>query len=386
MGRFRDALAGDGLAAIAEVKRRSPSAGDLRPDADPAALAASFERAGAAAVSILVDERFAGTPADLAAARSASRVPLLAKGFFSERSQLEELRRLGADAVLLLLRDLDDAQLRELLAAAEELGLDALVEAHDADELRRAVDSDAAVIGINARDLSTFEIDRRAQLALVESAPSDRVVVAESAIAARAHAAEAELAGADAVLVGSTLMRAADPSDKLEELIARPLVKVCGLTREEDVAAAAEAGADLAGFILAKETPRRAPAVLPVPGTMLSVAVHVGEITDDGADLVQLYARENGHRARDGVLLRNGREVARVVDREWQADDPAHLDRAQAAEGRVMLAGGLSPENVGEAIARARPWAVDASSSLELEPGVKDHARVRAYVEAARWS
>ena len=322
MGRFREALAGEGLAAIAEIKRRSPSAGDLRPHADPAALAAGFERAGAAAVSVLVDERFAGSPADLAAARSASDVPLLAKGFFSERAELEELRRLGADAVLLLLRDLDDTQLRGLLGAAEELGLDALVEAHDADELQRAVELDAAVIGINARDLSTFAIDRGAQLELVESAPRDRVIVAESAIAARAQGAEAELAGADAVLVGSTLMRAADPAARLEELLARPLVKVCGLTREEDVAAAAEAGADLAGFVLARETPRRAPAVLPVPQTMLSVAVHVGEITDDRADLVQLYARENGHRSREGVLLRRGHEVARVVDREWQADDP----------------------------------------------------------------
>jgi indole-3-glycerol phosphate synthase/phosphoribosylanthranilate isomerase len=386
MGRFRDALAGDGLAAIAEVKRRSPSAGDLRPDADPAALAAAFERSGAAAVSILVDERFAGSPADLAAARAASSAPLLAKGFFSERAELEELRRLGADAVLLLLRDLDDARMRELLGAADELGLDALVEAHDADELQRAVELEAAVIGINARDLSTFEIDRRAQLGLVEAAPRDRVVVAESAIAARAHGAEAELAGADAILVGSTLMRAPDPAEKLEELIARPLVKVCGLTREEDVAVAAEAGADLAGFILARETPRRAPAVLAVPDTMLSVAVHVGEITDDGADLVQLYDREDGHRAREGVLLREGREVALVVDREWQADDPEHLDRARAADGRVMLAGGLSPENVHEAIDRVRPWAVDASSSLEVKPGVKDHARVRAYVEAARCS
>jgi len=386
VSRFRDALAGDGLAAIAEVKRRSPSAGDLRPDADPAALAASFERVGAAAVSILVDERFAGSPADLAAARSASSLPLLAKGFFSERSQLEELRALGADAVLLLLRDLDDGRMRELLGAAAELGLDVLVEAHDAEELRRAVELDAAVIGINARDLSTFEIDRRAQLELVEAAPRDRVVVAESAIGARAHAAEAELAGADAVLVGSTLMRAPDPATKLEELIARPLVKVCGLTREEDVAVAAEAGADLAGFVLAKETPRRAPAVLPVPDTMLSVAVHVGEITDDGADLVQLYARENGHRAREGVLLRRGREVARVVDRDWAEHDPEHLERAEAADGRVVLAGGLSPENVREAIERVRPWAVDASSSLETEPGVKDHARVRAYVEAARCS
>jgi indole-3-glycerol phosphate synthase/phosphoribosylanthranilate isomerase len=385
-GWFRDALSGERLAAIAEVKRRSPSAGDLRPDADPAALAAAFERAGAAAVSILVDERFAGSPADLAAARSASRLPLLAKGFFSAREQLEELRSLGADAVLLLLRDLDDGRMRELLGEADALGLDVVVEAHDADELRRAVELDAAVIGINARDLSTFEIDRRAQLELVEAAPRDRVIVAESAIGARAHAAEAELAGADAVLVGSTLMRAQDPAAKLEELIARPLVKVCGLTRDEDVAAAAEAGADLAGFVLAQETPRRAPTVLPVPDTMLSVAVHVGEVTDDGADLVQLYSQENGHRARDGVLLRQGREVARVVDREWAVDDPKHLERAEAAGGRVVLAGGLSPENVRDAIERVRPWAVDASSSLETEPGVKDHARVRAYVEAARCS
>jgi 3-keto-L-gulonate-6-phosphate decarboxylase len=270
------------------------------------------------------------------------------------------------------------------MAAAQELGLDTLVEAHDADELRRAVELGADPIGINARDLATFAIDRGAQLRLVESAPRDRIVVAESAIAARAHGAEAELAGADAVLVGSALMRAPDPAAKLAELLARPLVKVCGLTREEDVAAAAEAGADLAGFVLAQETPRRAPAVLPVPDTMLSVAVHVGEVTDDGADLVQLYARENGHRSRDGVLLRNGREVARVVDRTWQEADPGHLDRASVAEGRIVLAGGLSPENVREAIERVRPWAVDASSSLELEPGIKDHDRIRAFVEAAR--
>jgi indole-3-glycerol phosphate synthase / phosphoribosylanthranilate isomerase len=264
------------------------------------------------------------------------------------------------------------------------LGLDALVEAHDRDELERAAGLGAGVIGINARDLDTFEIDRPAQLALVEHAPRDRVVVAESGIGSRAQGAEAELAGADAILVGSALMRALDPAAKLAELISRPLVKVCGLTREEDVAAAAEAGADLAGFVLARETPRRAPGVLPVPETMLSVGVHVGEITGGEADLVQLYARENGHRARDGVLLRGGREVARVVDRPWHQADPTHLERARAAKGRVVLAGGLSPENVREAIAVVDPWAVDASSSLEVAPGVKDEERVRAYVAAAR--
>ena len=234
------------------------------------------------------------------------------------------------------------------------------------------------------RDLDTFEVDRRGALDLVATAPRERVIIAESGVNARAHAAAAELAGADAVLVGSALMRASDPAAKLRELLARPLVKVCGLTREEDVAVAVEAGADLAGFILARETPRRAPGVLAVPDTVLSVAVFVGERDDAPSDLVQLYARENGHRSREGVLLRGDEEVAHVVDRAWQQDDPGHLDRARAASGRVMLAGGLSPENVGEAIEAIRPWAVDASSSLEIAPGIKDHARVRAFVEAAR--
>src|SRR5262249_56262412 len=143
----------------------------------------------------------------------------------------------GAAPVRLLLRDRDDTRVRELLGAAAELGLDVLVEAHDAEELRRAVELDTAVIGINARDLSTFEVDRRAQLELVEAAPRDRVVVAESAIGARAHAAEAELAGADAVLVGSTLMRAPDPAAKLEDLIPRPLAKLCRLTRPQHLPA-----------------------------------------------------------------------------------------------------------------------------------------------------
>jgi indole-3-glycerol phosphate synthase len=380
---FREALAGPGLAAVAEVKRRSPSAGDLRPDADPAELAAGFERAGAAAVSILVDERFGGSVEDLRVARAAARLPLLAKGFFSSRTQLVDVRASGADAVLLLLRDLDDVTMVELLATCAQLGLDALVEAHDEEELARAVRLGADPIGINARDLTTFDVDRRAALDLVARAPADRVVVAESGVSARAHGAAAELAGANAILVGSALMRATDPAAKLRELLRRPLVKVCGLTREEDVAVAVEAGADMAGFILARETPRRAPRVLDVPDTMLSVAVHVGAIDGNGSDLVQLYARENGHRARDGVLLRDGREVATVLDLPWEAPDDAHLDRAARANGRIMLAGGLGPGNVREAIERVRPWAVDASSSLETAPGIKDHARVRAYVEAA---
>jgi indole-3-glycerol phosphate synthase/phosphoribosylanthranilate isomerase len=271
-----------------------------------------------------------------------------------------------------------------LMTTARELELDALVEAHDAGELERAITLGADPIGINARDLSTFHIDRNAQLDLVAQAPRDRVVVAESGIESRAQAAAAELAGADAVLVGSALMRATDPGAKLRELIDRPLVKICGLTREEDVAVAAESGADLAGFILARESPRRAERVLPVPETMLSVAVFVGERSEAGSDLVQLYERENGHRGRDAVLLRGDEPVAQVLDLPWEQEDPRHHARASARAGRVVLAGRLAPENVREAIEKVQPWAVDASSRLELSPGIKDHDRIRAFVEAAR--
>jgi len=384
MGRFRDALAAPGLGAVAEFKRRSPSAGDIRPGADPAEYGRAYERAGAAAMSVLVDERFGGSVDDLRAARAATRLPLIAKGFFRSDNDLRRLREAGADAALLLLRDLDDGELRALMRSAAELGLDTLVEAHDAGELKRAVDLGADPLGINARDLSTFTIDRRSQLALVAGAPRDRVVVAESAVHSRAQAAAAELAGADAILVGTALMLAADPGARLRELISRPLVKVCGLTRQEDVDVAVDAGADLLGFILADESPRRAEAVLDVPDTALSVAVWVGERRDAGADLDQLYGRENGHRSRDATLLRGDEEVARVVDLPWEQHDPTHHERARAVEGRLMLAGRLSADNVAAAIEAVEPWAVDAASLLETEPGVKDHAKVRAFVEAAR--
>jgi len=385
MGRFEAALRRPGLGAIAEIKRRSPSAGDLRPDADPARIAPAYAAAGAAAISVLVDERFAGSWDDLRAARAATDAPLLAKGFFSTPDDLRTAKRAGADAVLLLLRDLDDATTTALMDEASRLGLDTLVEAHDRPELERAIALRAPVVGVNARDLATFAIDRAAQLELVAAIPSNRVVIAESGIASRAQGAAAELAGADAILVGSTLMRAPDPAAKLAELLSRPLVKVCGLTLEEDVAAAAESGADLLGFVLAPESPRAAEAVLPVPDTTLAVAVWVGTAGDSSADLDQVHTVERGKiRGRDATLYRAGEAVARVVDLPWGEDDPSHWERAARETGRIVLAGGLGPENVAAAIAEVQPWAVDASSSLERAPGIKDHDRVRAYVEAAR--
>jgi indole-3-glycerol phosphate synthase len=386
MGRFREALARPGLQAIAEVKRKSPSAGELRPDADPAALAKGFAAAGAAAISVLVDERFAGSVDDLRAARAATDAPLIGKGFFSEEAQVRELAEAGADAFLLILRDLSDEQVTRLRAYGAELGLDALVEAHNAEELERGLALGADPIGVNCRDLVSFAIDRRRQLELLASIPQDRVIVAESGIWSRAQGAAAELAGASAVLVGSALMRSPEPADKLQELISRPLVKVCGLTRQEDVDAAAEAGADMTGFILAAESPRQAPGVLEVPETMLSVAVLVGERQETKADLIQLYELDNGRRGRDAVLYLGAEPVAEVLDLPWLNEDAGHLDKAAslAREKRVMLAGGLDPENVGAAIERVKPWAVDACSRLEAAVGIKDQERVRAFVQAAR--
>jgi indole-3-glycerol phosphate synthase/phosphoribosylanthranilate isomerase len=383
--RFAEALGRPGFGAIAEFKRRSPSAGDISPGARVEDVVAAYEHGGARAVSVLVDEAFAGSLDDLRAARATTGLPLLAKGFFSTEEHLREVREAGADAALLILRDLDDANAAGLMREADELGLDALVEAHDEEELVRAARLGAGVIGINARDLGTFRIDRDAQLALVAKAPRDRVVVAESAIHTRAQAAAAELTGADAVLVGTSLMRAEEPGAKLHELLSRPLVKVCGLTRQEDVDAAVEAGADLCGFIFAEGSPRKAAGVFPMPDTVLSVAVFVGEARERGADLVQLYEREEGKvRGRDAVLLRDGEPVARVADLPWEEEDPDHWRSARAKADRLVLAGRLGPDNVRAAIQAVDPWAVDAASQLESAPGIKDHAKVRAFVNEAR--
>jgi len=163
-------------------------------------------------------------------------------------------------------------------------------------------------------------------------------------------------------------------------------VKVCGLTRQEDVDAAVDAGADMLGFIFAEGSPRQAPAVLNVPDTALSVAVSVGEPVDRGADLVQVYEPEEGKvRGPRGYL---GNEHGRrfVWDLPWgEPHHPAGWKNAPKVLVRSgVLAGGLGPDNVRAAIETVNPWAVDAASRLESEPGIKDHARVRAFVEAAR--
>lgn len=221
---FEAALRGGAhVAVIAEVKRRSPSAGEIRPDTRAADVARAYERAGAAAVSVLTDrEFFGGSLDDLTECRAAVRVPLLRKDFIIDPLQVYEARAAGASAVLLIVRILEDAALRDLAALSLELGLGVLVEVHDEAELDRAAAAGAGIIGINNRDLATFVTDLETTVRLAPRAPAGALVVAESGIAVAGDVARVGAAGAGAVLVGESLMRAPDAQALLRRLAAVP--------------------------------------------------------------------------------------------------------------------------------------------------------------------
>ena len=206
------------VAVIAEVKRSSPSAGRIA-EADPAAQARVYEAAGAAAVSVLTEPRhFDGSLADLRAVHLATSLPVLRKDFLVHPAQLMEARVEGADAVLLIAAALSPNELEAMLATAEDLGLGTLVEVHSEEDLDKAVATSAKIVGVNARDLETLEVDPDRALTLLGRVPDDRIAVAESGISERAQVERAVRAGARAVLVGEALMRAEDPGAKLREL------------------------------------------------------------------------------------------------------------------------------------------------------------------------
>ena len=215
---------GEPPALIAEVKRASPSAGMIAEDENPSVLARAYQAGGAAAVSVLTEPRhFQGSLADLQAVRSSVSIPVLRKDFLIHPSQVIEARASGADAVLLIVAALTDAQLRALLEAAGDVGLATLVETHSDEDLRRALDSDAKLIGVNARDLETLEVDVAGALARVGRVPDDRISVLESGISTRANVDAALEAGASAILVGEALMRADDPARAVRKLLWREL-------------------------------------------------------------------------------------------------------------------------------------------------------------------
>jgi indole-3-glycerol phosphate synthase len=217
---FRAALAQPGLAVIAEVKRRSPSKGDLFPELDPAVLAQQYVAGGAACLSVLTDEDwFGGSRDDLRAARAAVPVPVLRKDFTVSRNDVCDARLMGADAVLLIVAALGQDELVDLHALAVAVGLDVLVEVHDEDELIRALDAGATLVGVNQRDLVTFEVDLDRAARVRPLIPEGVVAVAESGIGGPQDAARAAADGYDAVLVGESLVRSGDPSGAARALV-----------------------------------------------------------------------------------------------------------------------------------------------------------------------
>jgi indole-3-glycerol phosphate synthase len=217
---FRSALLdARGLAVIAEIKRRSPSKGDLNVDLDPASLAEAYAAGGASCLSVLTDtDHFGGSVADLQTARASCSLPVIRKDFTVSELDVVDARLMGADCVLLIAAALSDDELARFHARALSIGLDALVEIHDEGELRRALDAGATLIGVNQRDLVTFEVDHERAVRMAGLIPPDVVRVAESGVRDRADASSLRGAGYDAVLVGESLVTAGDPAAAIAEL------------------------------------------------------------------------------------------------------------------------------------------------------------------------
>ena len=218
---FKAAISAPGrINLIAEIKFASPSAGCIRPKTDPILIGRIYEEAGAAAISLLTDKRFfQGDLNHLPRLKKAIALPILRKDFIIDELQVREASMYGADAILLIARILSQAQLAELISACRELGLDPLTEVHDQDDLEKAIDSKAEIIGINNRDLDSFAVDVNTTFELAPLVPHDRVVVSESGLAKKADIRALKDTRVQAVLVGSALMRSDDPAQKAAELV-----------------------------------------------------------------------------------------------------------------------------------------------------------------------
>lgn len=413
--RLAAAIAQPGARFILEVKKASPSQGSIRAGADVAAIARGY--AGVAdALSVLTDGNFfGGSTADLTAAAAVFDGPILAKDFFLDPRQVAEARIAGADAVLVMLSLLDDAEARAMIAEAAALGMDALVEVHDEVEMRRALALDAPLIGINNRDLRDLSIDLATTERLAAMAP-DRVIVSESGIGSPTDVDR--LSGhADGFLIGTSLMRADVPAQAARDLIFGR-VKLCGLTTPADVAAGA--AATHIGLVFVPGTPRfltvdqaaplagaaRRAGILPVGIFRDAPLAEVAEIaTLLNFPAVQLHGREDAsYVAALRRMLLPGTEIwtALSVGRDDlltdRGGDRILFDNGAGGSGQTfdwdavrghrrlaegIVAGGIGPGNARQARALGA-YALDVGSALDAAPGVKCAARISALFDALR--
>jgi indole-3-glycerol phosphate synthase / phosphoribosylanthranilate isomerase len=414
---------------IAEVKRASPSKGLLVPNFDPVGLARTYAASGASLISVLTEPHFfQGLPAYLTAIKQAVNLPVLCKDFIFDEYQVYEARSWGADLILLICAILDDVQLRHLLAVAHSVGMRCLVEAHNAEEVERAVAAGAMIIGVNSRDLRTFQMYPGLIRDLRRLIPTERALVAESGIHTFADARRLARYDIQAMLVGESLVTSSDISGQLASLLLGAnesvQVKICGLSNAQHLQTVVDAGADLFGLVFYEPshryvTPQHARELVQSIGEshtqieavglfVNQVADYINEVAEQiGLDIVQLHGNESpefcqliqfpvikalhmNDEADPGKLQAYRSTTWRLLldtpTPGWGGSGVTHdwgLAATAAQQQRIMLAGGLHPANVAEAIARVHPWGVDVSSGVETNR-IKDEAKIRAFLTQAR--
>ncbi|MBA3834663.1 MAG: bifunctional indole-3-glycerol-phosphate synthase TrpC/phosphoribosylanthranilate isomerase TrpF [Sphingomonas sp.] len=411
---LRAAIEQPGSRFILEVKKASPSAGAIRPEADVGEIARGY--AGVAdALSVLTDaDRFGGSVADVASARAHFDGPILAKDFFLDPRQVVAMPIAGADAILVMLSLLGDVSARGMIDEADDMGMDCLVEVHDEAEMRRALRLGAPLIGINNRDLRDLSIDLSTTDRLARLARG-RTLVSESGIAVRGDIDR--LAGkVDGFLIGSALMRSRNPAQAARHLLFGR-VKLCGLNRREDIAAGAAAA--FAGFVFVPGTPRHVTAeeAAPLAGLarrsgILPVGVFrdapIAAVADIATLLnlhaVQLHGREDDHYSdtlrrqlpaacelwtavsvgRDPLERRGGDRL--LFDNDNGGSGRSFdwgLVRGHPGLGQAVVAGGIGPANARQAVALGA-YAIDVGSAVDFAPGIKSPERLRDLFEALR--
>jgi len=417
------------------VKRASPSKGMLAPDLDPVAVARVYEASGAAVISVLTEPHFfLGAPEYLTAIKHAVNIPVLRKDFIVDEYQVFEARAWGADAILLICAILDDVQLQHLLQLTHSLHMHALVEVHSREEAQRAINAGAIIIGVNSRDLVTFKMNPYLIRDIRQLIPADRVVVAESGIHTEADVRRLARYDVQAMLVGESLVVSSKIPAQIHMLLhganAGTQVKICGLSAPEHIDAALEAGADMLGFIFYEPShryipPQQVAAVL--AETQYSTQPGQGHTTPDlvgvfvnkeasyindvveqaGLHYVQLHGTESAEFCqqikRPVIKALSLKETAdlelikQYTSVTWRLllDTPTpswggtgvtsnwELAQQVAREHKILLAGGLTPDNVAQAIQHVRPWGVDVSSGVETAKR-KDVTKIRKFIEHVR--
>lgn len=427
----------DKIHLIAEVKRASPSKGMLAPDLDPVETALLYERHGASVISVLTEPHFfLGSPEYLTSIKNAVSIPVLRKDFIIDEYQVYEARAWGADMILLICAILDDQQLRHLLQQATALRMRVLVEVHSREEAQRAIDAGAMIIGVNSRDLTTFEMNPYLLRDIRQMLPKNRIIVAESGIHSEADVRRLARYDVQAMLVGESLVVSNNIPDQIAMLLQSTThstqVKICGLHNPEGINAAVEAGADMLGFIFHEPSHRyiapeqvstllqasqsyRQPAKGQLRPDLVGVFVnkdasYINDVVEQaGLHYVQLHGNESPEFCQQikrpvikALALNESADLEKLAAYQevtWRLliDTPTpdwggtgrtsdwDLAHQAAQHSKILLAGGLTVDNVRTAIQQVQPWGVDISSGVETDKQ-KDVQKIAAFVAQVRSS